>query len=491
MRRARRFVIGATVCLLLAVVSVWLTRRLAPTVPWPVSPNTTVAVGPLDADGYVDYTAALNDSLSANILPEDNAAAGLWGAIGPVVDRSPVSEEIFRRLGVETPPATGPYYVSLTDYIRLNPALPGGDLNDKLELMLEAGRRPWKPEEMPEIAGWLTANAKPIDAIETAVRRPDYYNPLCTAPGVGGPGTLMHVLLRGNQTCREFAALLTARAMLRAGSGDAAGAWDDVLTCYRLGRQVGRGATLIEKLVGVAIEAVAWKATVALLEHAPPTAEKLAEYRAAIRHLPPAPRMADALNGAERFMVLDTIQFVRKYGPSRLEKIDVARKVEPNASEVRAMRALDWAPTLRRINTAFDRLAAADLSDPDQREEQFRLVEAEFESMLEGTNADWVGGTVAINLSTSVRKVSAVFDRAARRRHLEEIVFGLAAFKAKAGHYPDRLTSLVPEYVAGSAVDVEALAYERAEGGYVLSAKEDGVAPGTGRPDLLTVRMPK
>ena len=50
----------------------------APPVKWPVGKETTVVDGPLDADGYVDYEAALNERLGKGVTPETNANVLLW-----------------------------------------------------------------------------------------------------------------------------------------------------------------------------------------------------------------------------------------------------------------------------------------------------------------------------------------------------------------------------------------------------------------------------
>jgi hypothetical protein len=47
---------------------------------FPLGKDTTVVVGPLDADGYVDYEAVLNARFGKGVTPATNACAGLWPA---------------------------------------------------------------------------------------------------------------------------------------------------------------------------------------------------------------------------------------------------------------------------------------------------------------------------------------------------------------------------------------------------------------------------
>ena len=55
-------------------------------------------------------------------------------------------------------------------------------------------------------------------------------------------------------------ALAMERATLRAGRGDFAGFLSDVITVKRMARHLGSGATIIERLVGIAIDGLANRA---------------------------------------------------------------------------------------------------------------------------------------------------------------------------------------------------------------------------------------
>src|SRR5205085_899358 len=104
-----------------------------------------------------------------------------------------------------------------------------------------------------------------------ATKRPHYFNPLVSRKTKKGPSGLIGALLPSVQKCRELASALTARAMLHLAEGRVDAAWQDLLACHRLGRLVARGGTLIEALVGLAIDAIAVKADLAFLEGAKAT----------------------------------------------------------------------------------------------------------------------------------------------------------------------------------------------------------------------------
>src|ERR1022692_4002660 len=82
-----------------------------------IGKDTTYVIGPLDADGYIDYAEALNERLSNGVTPENNANVLLWKAFGPSLDGKKRSPQFFKRLGMEPPPAKGDYFIDLRRYL--------------------------------------------------------------------------------------------------------------------------------------------------------------------------------------------------------------------------------------------------------------------------------------------------------------------------------------------------------------------------------------
>jgi hypothetical protein len=90
-----------------------------------VGADTTFVTGPLDAAGYIDYAAALNDRLSKGVTPENNANVAVWRVFGPVApDGTRASAQYFRKLGIARPPARGNYFVGLKAYAEGTPTRP-------------------------------------------------------------------------------------------------------------------------------------------------------------------------------------------------------------------------------------------------------------------------------------------------------------------------------------------------------------------------------
>src|SRR5262249_12112836 len=148
----------------------------------------------------------------------------------------------------------------------------------------------------PRVAAWLKANEKPLAVVIEATKRPEYFSPLVSRWNDKEPGVLLAALVPGVQKCREVASALTIRAMLRVGEGKLDEAWQDLLACHRLARLVARGATLIEALVGIALEHIASAADLAYLDRANLTAKQFQDRLKDLQGLPPMPMMADRID---------------------------------------------------------------------------------------------------------------------------------------------------------------------------------------------------
>ncbi len=287
---------------------------------FPLGKDTTYVTGPLDKDGYIDYEAALNDRLGAGVAPEKNANVLLWKALGPTPEggkRMPA--EFFKRLGMDEPPKDGAYFIGLNRYMRDQLKLDPNEFNAGFDEQTRCSKRPWTAKDYPHIAAWLEANEKPLAVVVEATRRPDYYNPLITHWKGEKRSLLIGVLLPGVQKCRELAVALTARAMLRVEEGKYDEAWQDLLACHRLGRLVARGGTLIEALVGMAIDQIAANADLAYLERADLNAPQSLDRLKDLQRLAPMSPPADKIDLAERFMYLDSVELVRRGGVGMLD----------------------------------------------------------------------------------------------------------------------------------------------------------------------------
>jgi hypothetical protein len=495
---------------------------------FPIGKATTVADGPLDKDGYVDFEAALNERLGKGITPEKNANVLLWKALGPRPEGGTkgMPPEYFKTLGIDEPPASGDYFVGTYRFAIDQLKLEGEDSQRFVDQYFRAMKQTWAAKDLPNVAAWIAANEKPLAVVREAVKQPDYFNPLCSWKSEAkGPSSLLGVLLPNVQKCREVGGALAARAMLRVNEGKFDEAWQDLYACHRLSRLLSRGGTLIEFLVSVALDSIASTATVAYLDRADLTADQARGRLKELQALPPMAPMADKFDVAERFMYLDSVQMLRRGGVTQLEALSGGKIEKPTPAELRGMARIDWEPALKDGQKWFDRMtAAARAKTRAERNSLFDQIEQEVKELKAKTAGDEnslaaliaakagrgeeMGGEIgqAINnvliglLLPATGKVMSAADRAEQTQKNLKIAFALAAYWKDNGKYPEKLDALAPKYLAAVPLDVfsgKPLIYKLEGKGYLFysvgpNEKDDGGRSLDDDPlgDDLVVRMP-
>jgi hypothetical protein len=452
-----------------------------------ISEETTYITEPVDEDGYPDYEAALNDRIGKGITPEDNANVLIWRAFGPRPEGGkPMPAEFFRRLGIVEPPEQGDYFIGLRAYLRDQLKLENEQIAAIDDQLSEAIGRPWASQDHPEIAGWLKANEKPLRLVSAATKRPEYYNPLVTSDKSG----LLGARIPSVQTCRASTSAFAARAMLRIEERNFEGAWQDLLACHRLGRLLGRGATLIELLVGIAADAIASKADVAFVERAPLTSKQLLACLQDLRILPPMPALADKIDLLERYWLLEAILLAARHGPEYLETLSGG--IGPPSREQHLgrrlfTRSIDWDPALRNANRWIDRcVASLRLPDRSARLNEMAEFSRDWQTLKSEVAAmDWAQklvmgperrgemiGNVLIGLMLpSFEKVHSAAERCEQTQRNLRIAFALAASQRDHGRYPAKLDELAPRYLEKIPDDLFAggpLKYQPTDNGFML-----------------------
>lgn len=438
-----------------------------PEIKFPVGKETTVAVGPLDKDGYVDYEAALNERLGKGITPEKNANVLLWKALGPRPEGGKgMPPEYFEALGIPEPPAEGDYFVGMYRFSTDRLKLEGNDRQQFDDAVSRTAKQPWATAEWPDVTAWIAANQKPLAVVAEAVKRPDYFNPLRTfRVEKGSPSSLLGCLLPNVQKNREFAAALAARAMARVYEGRFDDAWRDILTCQRLARHLSRGATLIEYLVAVAIEGIAAKALVAWLDRVDLPADQLRERWKEWKALPPTAPVGDKFGLGERFMYLDCVQFLRRGGVSDLEALAGGKRSKPTEEEKKSLTRVDWEPALRDGNKWYDRMVeAAKGRTRAERTAAFAKIERDVTELKKELTKDGVNlaallqnpgselgktfGNVLIGLLLPASsKIMDATDRCEQVARNLDVAFALALYRKETGGYPAKLADLAPKYL--------------------------------------------
>lgn len=432
------------------------------------------AGAPPEKPAPIDYEQQLNEKLGKGITPEQNSNVLFWKAFGPKPEGGVMPDGYFKLLGMAEPPEQGEYFIGIYRFMKDHLALEQSEFDEVYKQQGWASSRPWKVQDYPFIGAWLKQNEKPLAVVHEAVKRPKYFNPLVSKKTEANPGSLIAALLPNVQKCREFASALTARAMLRLQEGKVDEAWADLLACHRLGRHVAHGGTLIESLVGIAIEAIASNADLAFLAHANLDSKQLLAKMKDLHDLPPLASMADKIDLGERHMYLDSVNLLRRGGINQLNGIVGGAGIQPTEEELKALQMLDWTPALENGNKWYDRMIAA-LKKPTraERNRELDVIEAEFKKLKEdygkeletlrkklteknaGKEVTKAISDVLISLlAPAVRKVQDARDRAEQIQSNLQVAFALAAYHKDNGKYPEKLADLTPKYLAAIPGDV-------------------------------------
>ena len=108
-------------------------------------------------------------------------------------------------------------------------------------------------EQKKRIEKWLNDNEEILELVVAGTKKPYHWQ---TYSGHGETTEMMSILMPNLSGFRKLTRALLWRARLRAEQGRFKDAFDDVKSCYRLGQHIRGNKTLIEQLVGIAIEAM-------------------------------------------------------------------------------------------------------------------------------------------------------------------------------------------------------------------------------------------
>ncbi len=475
-----------------------------------IAPDTTFVLSPVSDDGTIDYADAINKKMRADLKPEDNAVVWIMRALGRNIPDDEFAPRMFTELGMQPPAELGDY---------LKPSFPNDDVDvsglnrnqqaellDKLmEQYASSQEGPWKREQFPELATWIESNKVPLDLIHFAGLRDRYFMPIILEQDELDDQSfalpLVADILPLCQVNRAIARMLCCRAMLSLGSGNHGAAWKDLMTCRRLGRLVSQGPSIIEALVGIAIEQTANEATTVFLNHGQPSIAELQIWRTEMAQLPPIAKISDKVNLMERCTILDAIQTMAIQEEQAVELLGVDPDLGAVARVVQALplQSIEWTGALRVANNWYDRLVTAmnlplysDRStaiakiELDLQTISQRIMSAENVAQIEqdaqnlGKDLSVVdGGAISrtlgeISISLMLPKTSSARlaeDRIRQQMVLVDAALALAEYHASEGDYPEQLSELKPAYlkrVPGDLFTGKPVLYRSTDDGYLL-----------------------
>lgn len=511
----------------------------------------------------IDYEDVINDRLHTGftrdiiVTPETNAVVLIWKALGPTPEGGVkgMPAEFFKRLGINEPPKEGEYFVRLDSYLKNRTKLTQEGVADvRDQLVKRSCISPWQEKDHPHLATWLKANEKPLALVKEACTRPEYYNPLISRTPDGRPKTLIGVPMPAVQLSRELTDALRARAMLLIADGKIDAAWNDLLSCHRLGRLIGSGGTLTEAIVGISIDYEASSSELAFLGTVNLPAKAILDRLHELESLPPLPSMADKIHFTERMIFFQALDSVRRdAGKSllgspndKLETQDTVVEIKhftnggwDDLREIAGARdsykemlqlteqertvwaTLDWEPAIAYANHWYDDMEGAmRTKDRAQRKDRFDRITEVLHSVIKHAkqrgplskqlklkgerNAKSITTSMTIPLlgllGPSLAQLADSQDRALQIESNLHVAFALAAYKSDHGRYPGKLVDLSPKYLATVPDDLfsgKPLIYLPTEKGYLLYSvgvngkDEDGRGVEDDPPgDDLRVRMP-
>jgi hypothetical protein len=499
MRKRRCFVLAAV--LFAMGVVILIPRKDVAEAPDPessgvirISKETTRISGPLKKNGNVDYLVAINKELSSGVTPANNAAVPIWQAFGRQDLVPELVDEFFRRLGMTPPPENGEYYINLANFLEKEHLASGGEdtvaaisaVRDKATRVFDKVMSgPWSQKKYPQVVRWLKRNERTLKMAHEASRRTHYYMPYIT----GGEEqeeeeeevSLVMMLLPGVVHGRIMGRLLVIDGFGHIGSGTLQKAREDFLACHRLGRVCSKGGTLIEGLVGSAIDGIAIRGEIALVEHGGLSVDQLRSYQQQLEQLSPFASMVEKITVLERYLFLDVTQNLARHGPKVLREIGGDSPIAPPLLESVGKgffsALVDWNIVLKMGNEAYDRIEKIGaIKSFSEREKEFEKFEKEIEEMtvrlgtasglakqllLSGKNvrqvaSEQMGGVLIALLLPAVTRAVDVPERGMMNTQMVQAAMALSMFQKQHGRYPARLGELVPVFIKKVPTDIYA-----------------------------------
>jgi len=491
-----------------------------------ISKETTRIVEPLKENGYPDYVAALNQHLGHGVTADNNIAVAVWEMVGPGELLPEIRSLYFQHLRMAPLPKDGNYYHSFHQHIeeRLtelgqDPNITSSEVNarrEKLERQYDyCISNPWNKESSREMDLWL-ASAKPfLDRFIQAVEERDHcFHPYVVSSTDRTQPTpeLISILLPGAVHTREIArglALLANRHL-------AEGQMDDAVrisrVIHRLGRISSTGGTLVEGLVGIAVDQFGFDLDRRLIASSEMPKASLIKLQAQLEHLPPISSLSDKISLTERYMYLETAITLARHGPHVLSQVtdgfSEASAAEQNPvlsglANIVTGSLVDWDSVLKTGNYWYDEIGRINRIDSipkraiENKKLEDRLIALREEvgnpatiakqilfsgkSIPELTSRQMSNILVSLLLPSIQAAVSAEIRNRARMS-ITRTACALKLYHHDNNRYPDSLAALTGVYIDKLPMDPfrdKSMTYRTQTAGFLLysigpNMKDDG-----------------
>ncbi|TWT85474.1 hypothetical protein Pla123a_02810 [Posidoniimonas polymericola] len=480
---------------LMLIFTVWIAFQLAPiSTPIVVSRETTYLTEPLAEDGLPDYSGALLAELREGVTPENNGGIQYLQAMWPAGLEPEDQQVICDELGMAVPETNGMVSPEASDELRVSVAatlLPQAEPDAPWESQEQADQRaerlitqlshqPWTADDAPLVAEHIEQHSAEYGLLHEGLAKPKFYIPspsLLVAPDE----TWIAMLLPTVQNSRDATRCLAARANLRTGEGDLEGAWSDLRAMYALSARL-KSTTLVEELVSIAIEGVANRLIVHLLNHPELSRELAQQILDDLSTWPQRDGMLHAIDKGERQMFITSVlSMARIRGALEMQDLGADFKLPPAAAT-----RVNWNATLRFAAPWYDRLVeAASMEDWEARTKAIDLWSTELMAMSDEVatlstavsilsrsgRGHSIGKIMTLLMLPAVESVFTAEDRRNVERKLMPIAAALALYRVEHGGYPESLDALTPGLLPETPTDLfhhAPFAYRRTGRGYLL-----------------------
>jgi len=121
-----------------------------------------------------------------------------------------------------------------------------------LEKLRKKGLKELTADERAKVVEWINSNKEALEQVRLGNKKP-----YCWKEYRSESGELIGILMPGLGASRDLGRALSWRALILAEEGKYEESFEDIKSCYKFGRHLKGGPTLIEQLVGMAMENMA------------------------------------------------------------------------------------------------------------------------------------------------------------------------------------------------------------------------------------------
>jgi len=332
----------------------------------------------------------------------------------------------------------------------------------------------------PEIIAWLEANQGALQQFRDATQYEHRGFPMHSKGG-----DLIGIMLPHLGQMRNLAKATVMEARRAELEGRPEDAMDRYLDTFVSGAQVSSGPTIIESLVGNAIQA--HSAGALLDSFAGPVADQIDYGQLAERIEDSYPTLRPAAESfqGERAFMMDVLQrmytfdpetktyFVGQKGIEYYNSFEFSEGGRPDASFVDELNAIGFAGALEQVNGHYDAMTEAFQSPYQQGAQMMRALD---ESVASGEGSR---NPLMQAMMPALSRYYALHTRAKTNRRATVLTANIMAYRQQHGSYPDSLDAFGDrEFVVDPFTD-QRFVYRRDGDSFVLySLSENGVDDG-------------